>query len=48
MERLNVEITPKNLEFLRKRKKDKFIPIKMTVNEALVILRKKEETIKKG
>ena len=48
MERVHVEITPKNLEFLRKKKENDFHPIKMTVNLAFDALRKKEETIKKG
>ena len=40
MERVNVEITKVNLEFLRDRKKKEFTPIKQTINEALNKLRK--------
>jgi hypothetical protein len=46
MERIHVEITPKNLKFIRERKEKNFIPIKMTINLALDMLRKKE--IKNG
>lgn len=46
MERVHVEITPKNLKFLRDKKEKEFFPIKMTVNLALDALRKKEDPCK--
>lgn len=40
MERIYVEITKENLEFIRERKKKEFTNIKQTINEALNKLRK--------
>lgn len=42
MERLHVEISLKNLKFLKEKKEKKYWPFKMTVNAALDTLRKKE------
>lgn len=47
MERIHVEITKENLQFIRKRKDKEFIPIKYSVNEALNKLRKEKSKTSK-
>ena len=47
MERIFVEITPENLKFIRERKEKDFVPIKLSVNEALNRLRKEKSKTSK-